>query len=167
MLFRSTLGSMDTTFAGDDRDPDLAKTVTVRMEADTWLWDDGVPVSGSTPKRLATRVANVQADEFVTDKSDDGSYGFDKPLVKVVLHDRSGETRTILLGKAAPPETDPEGHERERYYAKAQEFPEVYIVDSGVLDVVKDLMREHRRKAEGDEQKGERQERIQKELGGR
>lgn len=162
----NTLASLVATFAGDERDADLAKTVTVKMEADRWLWDDGVPVPGSTPRRLATRAANVQADEFVADTADDGTYGFDKPLATVVMNDRGGEVRTIVLGKAAPPVKDPEGHERERFYARALEFPEVYIVDGGLLDVVKDLMREHRRKAEGDAQKSGRQERIQTELSG-
>jgi hypothetical protein len=162
----NTLAAVVTTFAGDERDPDLAKTVTVRMEADTWLWEDGVPVPGSTPRRLATRAANVQADEFVTEEADDGTYGFDKPLVRVVMTDRGGESRTIVLGKKATPVKDPEGHDRDRYYARALEFPEVYIVDAGLLDVVKDLMREHRRKADGDEEKTTRQERIEKEKGG-
>jgi hypothetical protein len=159
----NTLASIVTTFAGDDRDPDLAKTVTVKMEADNWLWDDGVPVPGSTPRRLATRAANIQADEFVTEIPDDGTFGFSAPLATLVLNDRSGETRTLLIGKKAAPVADPEGHERDRYYARSVEFPEVYIIDAGVIDVVKDLMREHRRKAEADAEKATRLERMDKE----
>jgi len=163
----NTLASMVTTYGGDERDPDLTGTVTVRMEADTWLWDTGVPVPGSTPKRLATRVANVQADEFVAELAESGDYGFGAPRATIVMTDRSGESRTIVVGKNAQPVTDPEGHERERFYARALEFPEVYIIDSGVIDVVKDLLREHRRKATGDDEKTERRERIDSERAGR
>ncbi|MDP2315921.1 MAG: DUF4340 domain-containing protein [Pseudomonadota bacterium] len=162
----NTLASLVTTFSGDERDPDLTGTVTVKMEADKWFWDTGVPVPGSTPKRLATRVANVQADEFVAEAATNGEYGFEKPLATIVMNDRGGESRTIVVGKGAPPLTDPEGHERERFYARAVEFPEVYIIDSGVVDVVKDLMREHRRKATGDAEKTERRDRIDQERGG-
>jgi hypothetical protein len=159
----NTLASMVTTYAGDERDPDLTGTVTVTMEADTWLWDTGVPVPGSTPKRLATRVANVQADEFVAEVAEGSDYGFESPRATIVMTDRSGEARTVVVGKNASPVTDPEGHERERFYARALEFPEVYIIDSGVIDVVKDLLREHRRKATGDDEKTERRSRIESE----
>ncbi len=159
----NTLASMVTTYAGDQRDPDLTGTVTVTMEADSWLWDTGVPVPGSTPKRLATRVANVQADEFVAEVAEGSDYGFESPRATIVMTDRSGEARTVVVGKNASPVTDPEGHERERFYARALEFPEVYIIDSGVIDVVKDLLREHRRKATGDDEKTERRSRIESE----
>lgn len=162
----NTLASLVTTFAGDARDPDLTGTVTVRMEADRWLWDTGVPVPGSTPKRLATRVANVQADEFVAEVAPDAEYGFDAPLATIVMNDRSGESRTIVVGDNAPAVTDPEGRARDRFYARALEFPEIYIIDSGVVDVVKDLMREHRRKATGDTEKTERRDRIEAERAG-
>ncbi len=160
----NTLASLVTTFAGDERDADLTGTVTVRMEADRWLWEDGVPAAGSTPKRLATRAANVQADEFVAVAASDGAYGFDQPLARIVLTDRSGEARTILVGAAAAPEIGAEGEERARYYARALEYPEVYIIDAGLIDVVKDLLREHNRKATGDDEKSGRRERIEKEI---
>jgi hypothetical protein len=159
------VASMVTTFAGDNRDADLAGTVTVSLEADKWLWDDGVPVPGSTPKRLATRAASIQAESFVAATAGSGSYGFDKPLARVVMTDRAGQVRTILVGAAAPPEKGPEGEERERFYARAEEFPEVYIIDGGLVDVVKDLLREHGRKAKADDQKNERHDRIEHELG--
>lgn len=157
------LASMEATYAGVGSDADLSGTVTVRMEADSWLWDSGVPVPGSTPKRLATRAANIQADAFVAASGKDAQYGFDAPVARVVLRDRSAEVRTVIVGKAAAPEIGPEGEERPRFYARTLEFPEIYIVDGGVVDVVKDLMREHTRKAEGDDEKNERQERIERE----
>ena len=159
------LASMAATFAGEGDDADLSKTVIVNMEADRWLWDDGVPVPGSTPKRLATRAANVQSDSFVAEQSDDPKFGFDTPHARVVMTDREGQVRTILVGKAAPAEKGPEGEERARYYSRVVEFPEVYVIDEGVLDVVKDLMREHRRHATGEAEAEERLERMEKEMG--
>lgn len=157
------LASMSATFAGKGEDAELAKTVTVRMEADEWLWDDGVPVPGSTPKRLATRAANVSG-EFEAEAATGSAYGLEAPLATIVMADRDGNTRTVVVGAEAPPEKGPEGEARKRYYARVLEFPEVYVIDEGLLDVVKDLMREHRRKAEGDTQKAVRQERITKEM---
>jgi hypothetical protein len=153
------------TWNDKGKDKDLNKTVTVRMAANTWLWEDGVPVPGSTPKRVATRAAGLDADMFVADQPDDARYGFEAPLARLVLSDLDGATRTLLVGKPAPPVTDHEGRERDRYYARVAEFPEVYIVDSGVVEVTKDLMREHRRKADGDAAEDVRHEQIEEEMG--
>ena len=160
------VAQVSASFAGAGDDAELSGTVTVRNEADAWLWDDGVPVSGSTPRRVATRAAGVQSDEFVTSTGQDARYGFDAPIVRLVLTARDGRTSTLLVGASAEPTTDPEGHERPRWYARTLEHPEVYIVDAGLVDVVKDLMREHRRKSDGDAADAARRERIEKERGG-
>lgn len=146
-----------------DDDADLNGTVTVRMAADSWLWEDGVPVAGSTPKRVAQRAADVSADEFISNIPDDKKYGFDQPVVSMRLQDLDGTNRTLILGGKGAPSTDHDGHERDRYYARVSDYDEVYLVDSGVIEVVKDLMREHRRKMNGDDAKDERQERIEEE----
>lgn len=159
------VSQVSATWADTGRDKDLNGTVTVRMAANTWLWDDGVPVPGSTPKRVAQRAASLEADEFVAAVADDAKLGFDKPLATLVLNDLDGATRTLVIGKPATPTEDPEGNPRDRYYARVREYPEAYIVDGGVIDVVKDLMREHRRKAEGDAASDERHERIEEEVG--
>lgn len=153
------------TWNDTGRDKDLAGTVTVRMAATTWMWDDGVPVPGSTPKRVATRVAGLESVEFVTDQGDDRKYGFDRPLLTVRLDDLDGATRVVVVGREAPSVTDDEGRKRVRYYARLQDRPEVYVVEDGVVDVVKDLLREHRRKATGDAESAERHERIEEEVG--
>ena len=67
-------------------------------------------------------------------------------------------------GRKGPPKTDPEGHDRDRYYARVDDYPEVYLIDSGVADVVKDLMREHRRKATGDADEATRHDHIAEEI---
>lgn len=154
---------MVSTLDADGRDDVLDGTVTVRMAADAWLWEDGVPVAGSTPKRVAQRAAGLEAERFVADAGEDRRHGFDRPRVRLQLTDLDGATRTLIVGGAAPPATDREGRTLERYYARVAEAPEVYVVDAGVVEVVQDLHREHRRKAEGDVAGAARRERIEKE----
>lgn len=158
------LTTMSATFTPvKEDDKDLAGTVLVKQAADRWQWDDGVLVPGSTPRRLSSRAANISADAFVAEQSDDTKYGFDTPIVKIAMTAKDGTVRTIVVGKPADPVNDPDGNPRDRWYARALEFPEVYIIDDGLVDVVKDLMREHGRHARGEEDKEERQERIEKE----
>jgi hypothetical protein len=156
--------NLEATFTPTDPDDqDLAGTATVKESAEKWQWDDGVPVAGSTPRRLATRAAGVSSESFVAEKGEDAEYGFDKPLARLVMTAKDGAIRTLVLGKAAPSETDAEGRERKRRYARLVEFPEIYIIDDGVVDVMRDLMREHGRHARGEEEKDERKERVEKE----
>ncbi len=147
------------------KDKDLSHTVVIRQEANRWLWDDGVPVPGSTPSRVGIRASSIESEEFVAEEADDARYGFDRPLITVELKESTGRVRTLLVGKAAAPGKRPEGEPYDRYYARVRESPEVYIVDSGVLEVVKDLMREHNRKATADDEKAVRRERIEQNTG--
>jgi hypothetical protein len=153
------------TWQDTGRDADMNGTVKVFMAADIWQWEDGVPVPGSTPKRVASRAASVEADEFVAEASDDARWGFDKARATVRLEDLDGNVRTLLIGDAAPPSKDHEGNERTRTYARLAEAPEVYIIESGVLEVVRDLFHEHRRKANNDVAEDERHDQIEKEVG--
>lgn len=143
----------------------LAGTVTVRMASSAWMWDDGQPVAGSTPNRVAQRAAGIEAEAWVTATPDDARYGFDPPQVSVRLQDLDGVDRRLLIGREGPAGTDHEGAARTRYYARVSDHDDVYLVDGGVIDVVKDLMREHRRKADGDSATDERTERIEAERG--
>jgi hypothetical protein len=157
---------LTSTYSPTDADDlDLAGTVTVKHAAGQWQWDDGVLVPGSTPRRVASRACDINSDEFVAESGPDAKFGFDTPLARVVMLDDKGTTRTLLVGKKATPKVDPEGHERDRYYARAVEFPEIYIVDRGLVDVLEDLAREHGRHARGEEEQSERQQRIEKEMG--
>jgi len=158
---QNKLVSLTAAFApGDPDDQDLAGTVTVRQAVGEWQWDDGVIVPGSTPRRVASRAADIDSDEFVGEGGTDVAYGFDRPTVKVDMVDQEGKSATILVGKSAPPTVDDEGHERPRWFAKHAAYPEVYIVTDGLVDVVKDLMREHGRHARGEAAEEERQARI-------
>lgn len=154
---------VSSTLTGRGADARLAGTVTVRMAADRWLWEDGVPVPGSTPRRVAQRTAGIEADAFVSAGGDDRRWGFDRPRATVELADLDGQTRTLVIGDDAPPEPDREGRPRERHYARVREYPEVYVIDAGVYEVLRDLHREHRRKAEGDAADAERHERLREE----
>ncbi len=162
----NSLTTLVATFAPwEADDKDLAGTVAVRQAAGAWQWDDGVLVPGSTPRRVASRAAEIESDEFVAPTENDKAWGFDVPTVKIVMTDDANTVRTLVIGKQAPPTTDPEGNERSRWYARVVEFPEVYIVDDGVVDVTKDLMREHGRHARGEEAEEERHDRIDREHG--
>lgn len=145
------------TAAGDK---ELAGTVTVRQAASEWQWDDGVIVPGSTPRRVASRAADVESDEFVADHGDDATYGFDHPVAKVELLDNEGKSATVLVGKPGPGKVDGEGREIGRWYAKNAAFPEVYLIDDGLVDVLRDLHREHGRHARGEAEEEERKAKI-------
>lgn len=161
------VASLTSTFRGTGADADLSRTVTVRNEADRWLWEDGVPAAGSTPRRVATRAAGLVADAFVAASGEDAPYGFGAPFVRMTLTGRSGATRTLLIGKEAPAAPGAEGEApRQRYYARIAEAPEIYMVDSGLVEVARDLSREFGRKSEGDAEKSERHERIAREREG-
>ncbi len=157
---QNKLVSLTATYAPGQDDRDLAGTVSVRQAAAEWQWSDGVIVPGSTPRRVATRAAGLESDEFVSPTPDDATYGFDRPTVKVEMLDSEGRSGAVLVGKSAPAEVDEEGHARPRWYARHADFPEVYIVTDGLVDVVKDLMREHGRHARGEAAEEERQARI-------
>ncbi|MCB9745247.1 MAG: DUF4340 domain-containing protein [Alphaproteobacteria bacterium] len=147
---------------------ELLGVVTLRMVGDTWQWDDGLPVPGSTPRRLAMRIGGVQAEEFVDDAPADlAPYGLAEPVAVLSVSTEDGaEARTLLIGDEGPSRVGFEDHTiRRRYMKLASEAP-VYLVDVGVLEVLEDALREQGRKAKKDEEKAERLERIEDAQGG-
>lgn len=146
-----------------DEDTDLAGEVSVIQAASEWQWSDGVIAPGSTPRRVASRAANLESLEFVDKAGNDADYGFDQPVVRVDLVDKERVTTSLVLGKLGPPTTDADGNPRQRRYARHLSFPEVYLVDEGLLDVVRDLHREHGRHARGEAEEEERGARIEAE----
>jgi hypothetical protein len=127
-----------------------------------WVWKDGVPVAGSTPKRVARRLAELEVAQFVDEAP--GSlerYGLIQPRARVLLKDRHDNERVVLVGAEGEPLVDKEGNERERRYLTIEGQDPVYLVDAGVLSVVKDLVRESNRKQGRDEEKAARLERIE------
>lgn len=156
---------MTATWKDRGRDADLNGTVVVTMAADVWMWEDGVPVPGSTPKRVASRATGVEARSWIGADADAPRYGFADPRATVRLEDLDGVVRTLVVGAAAPSEKDPEGHEQERWYARLAEAPDVYVIDDGVVEVLRDLFHEHRRKAKNDDAAAERHDKIEEEIG--
>ena len=136
-------------------------SASVRYAAEQWVWKDGVPVPGSTPERVAQRLAELEVDAFVDDNPGDlHQYGLDEPLVRAVLTDAEGHQRVVLIGGEGEPLVDPEGHKRGRRYATIEGQDSVYLVDEGAFRVVQDMIREYNRKAKRDEEKATRRERI-------
>ena len=163
---------------------DLEGEAGVRYSAEQWVWADGVPVPGSTPSRVAERVAELEVVEFVEDHPKHlEKYGLKPPVARVVLTDKDFNERVVLIGSYGPSVklTDPEGKEieRKRRYASIEppatgetvDVPEgsekpgaVYLVDDSVMSVVQDMIREYNRKKKKDEEKAARREKIPSEL---
>lgn len=140
-------------------------SASVRYAAEQWVWKDGVPVPGSTPERVAKRLAELDVDAFVDDKPKALSeYGLENPVARVSLQDKDGGERVVMIGNTGEPEVDPEGNKRERRYASIDGDPAVYLVDDGVFRVVQDMIREYNRKRERDDDKVRRQGRIPTDL---
>ncbi len=157
--------TVDLRPAGDET---LAGIATILYRADKWLWEDGIPVAGSTPSRVALRASEIEADEIAAEETvDPARYGFDAPHVTFRLTDREGTLRTLVIGRAAPPGTHPEGRERPCSYARVDDLPTVWIVDDGVVEVAEDLVREYQRKTGADAASEERLDRVEQALGPR
>ena len=140
-------------------------SASVRYAAEVWVWKDGVPVPGSTPERVAQRLAELDVDAFVDDKPKAmAEYGLDNPLARVSLQDKDGGEKVVLIGGKGEPLVDPEGNSRDRRYAAIEGDPSVYLVDEGVFSVVQDMVREYNRKKERDDDKVRRQQRIETNL---
>ncbi len=145
---------------------DLNGTVAMMYRADKWLWEDGKPVPGSTPSRVANRAAEIRADAIIAEEaSNPARWGFHRPLLTVLLTDRNGTTRTLIVGDETEPLVDDDGREMPRYFAMASDDPTVYRISDGIVDVAEDAVREHRRKANRDEEKQERHSRMEEALG--
>lgn len=145
-----------------ERPEDPVGTVRLTAVGDVWQWEDGLPVPGSTPRRLAMRAAGVEAEEFVDDAPRSlAPYGLDQPVGQVTLTVEGGRSMTLLIGGAAPVRTDAEGHELRRVYMKVEGEDPVYLVEDGLIDVLEDALREQARKSDRDEDKAERLKAIE------
>jgi hypothetical protein len=150
------------TYSGND----LSGSVGVHKRADSWLWDDGTAVPGSTPERVALRTAELEAADVAADRMGDPKrWGFDQPILTVDLTDKNGEQRSLVVGKETKSLTDEDGHTRRRFFARASDDEIVYVVDDGVLEVAQDAVREFQRKDDKDAQKEERREKMEKAMG--
>jgi hypothetical protein len=148
-------------FLAERPDAEQSGTVRLNLESDAWKWEDGRPVPGSTPKRVAERLAGARVSAFVDDAGEIAGAGFENPLATVVLIDAEGRSITLILGQEGPPLVDEmEDREMSRYYAKLADGDQVYLVDDGLLSVLDDALREYNRKVGKDEEQLDRREAI-------
>ena len=116
-------------------------SVLIEKKADTWSWDDGTLVSGSTPDRLATAVADLRVlsfEEKIQESNEDAQIRF---LT-------SDSEQVLYIGGLASEVSDEEGITVQRYHARIGK--EYYTIDGHALRVLNDLVREYRRKEEND-----------------
>jgi hypothetical protein len=125
------------------------------------VWKDGVPVSGSTPKRVAQRLAELEVDEFIDATAGQVDFGLESPRARIELKDADENSRVVRIGGVGEPVVDSEGHTHKRYYVQIEGEASIYLVNAGVLEVVRDLVRESGRKAKKDSEKAARRERIE------
>jgi hypothetical protein len=125
----------------------------VQNKAGEWSWTDGSLVSGSTPKRLANAIADLSVLSFETERPNKTAQA------RVLFTTEEGE-KELFIGSIAEEKRDEEGNVFSRYYAWLGEG--MYTVDGHVLLVLKDLIREQRRKDEEDKKTQELHERIEK-----
>ena len=149
-----------------------ADLTTIRVEADgraitlrrsgprDWLWEDSSPVSGSTPRRLATQLLSLEAQVFFDDGAPAQSQ-LDAPGASVVLSFGEGEDpSTVHFGALEESEDD-----IKRRYVSVEGEPVAYSVRDAVMPIIQDLLREHRRKTERDAEKAIRDEAAEGEAG--
>ena len=144
-----------------EEDDELEGRAGVRYLAEQWVWEDGVPVNGSTPSRAAKALADLEVDAFIDDEPGDlSAYGLNPPVARAVLTDRDENERVVLIGGEGEPLVDGDGRERMRRYVSIEGDASVYLVSDHALKVIKDMVRERNRKAEKDAARAENRELI-------
>ncbi|HJN76182.1 MAG TPA: DUF4340 domain-containing protein [Myxococcota bacterium] len=155
-----------TLLRSDDDDALVGEEVTLRKVGDVWQWWDGSPVPGSTPRRLASRVTSLEAEEFVDDDPRSlAPYGLDAPTARIAASDDVGNTKVVLIGDAGPERTDFEDRQVRRLYVMLEGEPNVYLVDWSIQSVLEDALREQRRKKKKVAETQERREKMEDEMG--
>lgn len=124
--------------------------VELYRTSDGWRWADGTPVPGSTPKRLASRVADARALAF-HDEPVPGA-GLQPPWATVSLVFEDGE-RSVFVGAEREVPVEGQPYPETRRYLRVDGDPVIYEVDGSVGSVIEDAVREHGRKLERDSEK--------------
>lgn len=127
----------------------------VKLVAGQWVWSDGVPVPGSTPRRVAQAIAGISVIEFVDNKKT-----ITDPFATIVVSTSKGEQREIVLGGFGESFTSPEGNEYKRRYMQLSKQQQVYLIDEHLARVLYDLIREQKRKESSDMEKEKMQKKI-------
>jgi len=119
-------------------EPELTGETEVHFTAGKWFWKNGNPISGSTPKRLASGLKNLEVMEFV-DKAKIGEI-----VLNLYIESTVG-SRHLQYGQLAEPYINREGREYPRRYITLEDAKESYIADEHVLGVARDAIREFKR----------------------
>ncbi len=120
------------------REEELSGETEINFAAGKWFWKNGNPVSGSTPRRLASGLNNLEVLEFV-DKGELGDVVLDLEIESTV------GSRHVQYGQLAEPYINNEGREYPRRYMTIEDGKDSYIVDEHVLGVARDAIREFQR----------------------
>ena len=113
----------------------------IEKKADNWSWDDGALVSGSTPDRLASAIADLRVISFEQEKEDR------KETAKIVFSTADSE-QVLSIGTMIQAEPVEGGVSVQHYHAWIGKGH--YTIDGHLLRVLNDLVREYKRKEESD-----------------
>jgi hypothetical protein len=142
--------------------------IVLSRTSDSWRWEDGQAVAGSTPKRVAGRAAELEALVFHDEAPPALTTGLEPPWATVELALQEGGTARIELGArwevdgpVLPPPPPPPGsteppppprpQRQGRQYARVGGL--VVEVEGSLAESIEDLAREHARKRDRDAQK--------------
>lgn len=105
--------------------------VEIVKTADGWRWPDQTPVSGSTPKRLASGMTGLKALSFA-----DNIAPIEQPYAMVFFETDAGEERTLVFAQK-----EHQAASREQS-VQVQGRRGTHIVDKNIISIVDDLFRE-------------------------
>ena len=128
-------------------------SVIIEKKAENWSWDDGTLISGSTPDRLASAIADLRALSFE-------EFSSEQEEVAHLVFSTEDVEQTLYIGSLVSEVSDEEGLTMQRYHAWIGR--EQYTIDGHTLRVLSDLVREYRRKIDGDAKKEALHNRIDK-----
>ena len=134
-------------------------TYSAQQLSGVWTWQDGVPVPGSTPDRLANALSGIRVIEFL----DGERSAFQLDASNAPLHIQADSQNTsvnVYLGAEGEPLIDDEGNAFKRYTMAIDEHPEVYLVDVHLRSVGHDFVREGGRRNDRALEQAERRERL-------
>ena len=89
--------------------------------------DPDRPLKQSLVSLLASSGADLRADRELEGAGDLKNYGLDQPLRQAVFMDSQGNEAAVLIGNEL---------EDGRYYAKLEDEPQVYTIDSGLVSAM-------------------------------
>ena len=120
--------------------------VRLGRTADGWRWPDGAQVSGVTPKRVATHIAELSAVVFHDRARSD--FGFDSPTSMIAVSFDDGSSHQVALGRRH--RLRAQDGSGEAQYVRIDGQKTVISVGLDLGDVIADLWREYGRKRQRD-----------------